>query len=96
MGHVQKAASEAVEHTIQASVTSNRYVDHFGNSHEQQHRSPIFPSLQGMAMAPPQAPTGISPSGIIDRNGSRMGWNNVGSQGSSQGGNQGTYFLGLW
>lgn len=41
LGHVQNAASDAVEHTVQASVAANRYVDKIGN----QNQRPLPPTF---------------------------------------------------
>ena len=74
LGQVQNAASDAVDHTIQASATANRFADAVGNQNQSQHSvqpSP-FSSMQnngiqysgaalsgvGSSMAPPTGRTG--------------------------------------
>lgn len=65
LGQVQNAASDAVDHTIQASVTANRYAVKIDNQNQRPVPPPRFPSIQnssipyqgqgpgGPAMAPP-------------------------------------------
>jgi E3 ubiquitin-protein ligase CCNP1IP1 len=66
LGQVQDAASDAVEHTIQASAAANRYVDRVDNqAHQRLPPPPLFSAQKGSStlnqatgstnMAPPNA-----------------------------------------
>jgi E3 ubiquitin-protein ligase CCNP1IP1 len=46
LGQVQDAASDAVYHTIQASVAANRFVDRVGNQNQRPPQPPLFPNQQ--------------------------------------------------
>ena len=52
LGQVQNAASDAVDHTIQASVTANRFVDRVGNQN-QRPLPPLFSNDQSTGMQHP-------------------------------------------
>jgi E3 ubiquitin-protein ligase CCNP1IP1 len=43
LGQVQNAASDAVDHTIQASVTANRLVARYGNQNQPTSQDAVFP-----------------------------------------------------
>lgn len=45
LGQVQNAASDAVDHTIQASATANRYVDKL-DEQSQRQQAPLFSNQQ--------------------------------------------------
>lgn len=67
LGQVQNAASDAVDHTIQASIAANRFVDGLGNQDPRSQHAPILSTrqdhiglqsrtnsaLSGIGMAPP-------------------------------------------
>ena len=53
LGQVQNAASDAVDHTIQASVEASRFVDRVGNQN-QRVPPPLFSNSQSGGMQHPQ------------------------------------------
>jgi E3 ubiquitin-protein ligase CCNP1IP1 len=94
LGQVQSAASDAVDHTIQASVNAGRYVDRGGNQNQghnqkEQQVQPIrFSGLQNIGIKHP----GVSPGGFgpamapPGRSGNgNATWAGFNSHGSSQG-----------
>lgn len=42
LGQVQNAASDAVDHTIQASVTANRLIDRLSDQNQQPSQPPLY------------------------------------------------------
>jgi E3 ubiquitin-protein ligase CCNP1IP1 len=92
LGQVQNAASDAVDHTIQASVNANRFVDMMNNqSQTQAQRSAQAPQLSNIQnnslRYSGEAPSGGGPSRVTSnvRNDSRDGaWEGLGSQQNSQ------------
>jgi hypothetical protein len=77
LGQVQNAASEAVDHTIQASVTADGFVDRVGNMNQPQYRSPLFPSAQKHSTLQPLPGNGHT-------NVLNAGWPGFGSQESNR------------
>ncbi|TVY81257.1 E3 ubiquitin-protein ligase CCNB1IP1 [Lachnellula suecica] len=75
LGQVQNAASDAVDHTIQASVTANRFVDRMEDQHQRAPQAPLFSNQQpnslhnqsttdsGRNMGPPNFRSGNGSSG---------------------------------
>lgn len=59
LGQVQNAASDAVDHTIQASVSANRFADRVDNQNQNQHsiQPPRFSGMQN----PPLQYSGVTP-----------------------------------
>lgn len=47
LGHVQNAASSAVDHSIQSSVTANRIANRIDDQNQQPSQPPLFPNMQG-------------------------------------------------
>lgn len=88
MSQVQNAASDAVDQTIQGSVTANGYPEHFRKANDPPLRSPVFSSLQGNSMGPPPVPTSMPISGVAGRTGLSSGWIGLTSQGNN---NQGIF-----
>lgn len=87
LGQVQTAASDAVNHTIQASVTANRFVDRVGDQTPQAPQASIFTGLQSSGIQVPGIlnATGTSMPLPAGRNGTGDGtWAGFGSQGSNQ------------
>lgn len=82
LGHVQNAASDAVEHSIQASVAANRYVD----SVDQTQRPPP-PPLFTVQQQPNQGSG--NPQNLAPQN--KGTWNGYDSQEPRQGPSQGMY-----
>jgi E3 ubiquitin-protein ligase CCNP1IP1 len=88
LGQVQIAASDAVDHTIQASVTANRFVNRVGNQNQrpQPPPPPLFSDQQsnGMQHSGQGGGGGINIAPQLDRNGnSEATWAGFSSQGSS-------------
>jgi len=92
LGHVQGAAADAVDDTIQASVAGNRFVDRLGNQNSRPANPPQFSIQQenfsmqqrtnsGLTMGPPTSVNGNGYNQTV--------WSRFGSQGSnSQNDNQ--------
>jgi len=87
LGQVQTAASDAVDHTIQASVTANRFMDRVGDQNPRAPQASIFTGLQSNGI---QVPGMIKASGTsmpppAGRNGTGDGtWTRFGNHGSDQ------------
>lgn len=96
IGHVRNAASDAVEHTIEASVAAGRFAERGGYPNQRPVETPHFPNLQASGM---QHPGVISSNGNINnmappvgRNGNEhTNWAGFSSQGNQ--GNQGTHVI---
>ena len=72
LGQVQNAASDAVDHTIQASVTANRYADRL----EEQNQQPHFTNQQSISLqntGPPDDGRNMGPPNFRGSNGGN-GW----------------------
>lgn len=89
LGQVQEAASDAVDHTVQASVIGNRYVDRVGNQPRNQPQRPpppIFSNQASNGMQHPGADSGggvnMVPQMVQPRRGEN-GWAGFSSQGSN-------------
>ncbi|KAG9229357.1 cyclin B1 interacting protein-like protein 1 [Amylocarpus encephaloides] len=83
LGHVQGAAADAVEESIQASVAANRYADRLGD--QDQCISPPLFSNQHPSHSHNQGsvnPGNMPPPGFSA--GNRENWNGFGSQGKNQ------------
>lgn len=61
LGQVQNAASEAVDHTIQASVAANRYVDKVGNQSMRPPPPPLYPGIQSNDLHQPISNPNVAP-----------------------------------
>lgn len=83
MSQVQNAASDAVDQTIQGSITANGYSDHFRKANGPPLRSPVFSSLQGNSMGPPPVPTSMAMPSVAGRTGLSSGWVSLTSQGNN-------------
>jgi E3 ubiquitin-protein ligase CCNP1IP1 len=88
LGQVQDAASDAVNHAIQASVTANRFVDRAGNQNQrpQPPPPPLFSDHQssGMQNSGQVGGVGTNIAPQFDRNGNAEAtWAGFSSQGSS-------------
>lgn len=59
LGQVQNAASDAVDHTIQASVTANRFNDRLENQNQRPIQPPRFSGTQNTGMQY----SGMAPAG---------------------------------
>ncbi|CAG8979840.1 hypothetical protein HYALB_00002612 [Hymenoscyphus albidus] len=82
LGHVQNAASDAVEHSFQASVAANRYVD----SLDRTQRPPPPPLFAARQQSNPQNQSLGNPTVIAPQN---LGtWNGYDGQEPRQGGSQ--------
>jgi E3 ubiquitin-protein ligase CCNP1IP1 len=79
-GQVQNAASDAVDHTIQASVTANRYVDTVDNQNQCPPQPTPSSSMHAasMQLSRPSPDCGINMSDIYGRSGSGN-WTGFGS-----------------
>jgi E3 ubiquitin-protein ligase CCNP1IP1 len=86
LGQVQNAASDAVDHSIQASVTANRYVDILDEQNQRPPQPPLFANQQSASLQNQGAPdTGrnTSPPSFRGSNGDN-GWAGFSSQDSVQ------------
>ncbi|KUJ06932.1 uncharacterized protein LY89DRAFT_767219 [Mollisia scopiformis] len=63
LGQVQDAASDAVDHTVQASVISSRFVDRVGNQPQNQAQRPTPPLFQHQSASSMQHPGGVGVGG---------------------------------
>lgn len=84
LGQVQNAASSAVDHTIQESAISSRFVDQIGHT-SQLPPPPHFnetrmqnPSGGGIRISPQNLPPNLPPN--FTRSGITGGWNGLSSQ----------------
>jgi len=85
LGQVQNAASDAVDHTIQASATANRYVDRL-DEQNQRPQAPVFSNQQSDALhiqANTDAGGNMGPPNFRGGNG-EIGWAGFSSQESIQ------------
>ena len=85
LGQVQNAASDAVDHTIQASVTANRYVDRL-DEQNQRPPQPPFTNQQPASLqnsGAPDAGRNMGPPSFRGSNGDN-GWAGFSSQESVQ------------
>lgn len=78
LGQVQNAASDAVDYTIQESVTTGRFVDRLGNQNHRLQQVPVFSDEHdhagiqshthngcgGLSMAPPSGRGGNGDAGL--------------------------------
>jgi E3 ubiquitin-protein ligase CCNP1IP1 len=89
LGQVQNAASDAVDHTIQASVTASRFADRVNNQNQNQRPvlPPRFSSIQSGGMQYPGVGHGGGPAmaAPTSRTGNGEGtWAGFSSQGSQE------------
>jgi len=82
LGQVQNAAGDAAEHTIQASVTANRFVDRVGNQ-PQRPIQPQLPNMQTGNVHPGTAPSGNNTASSRARDGGET-WAGFSSQSGPQ------------
>ena len=86
LGQVQNAASDAVDHTIQASVTANRYVDRLDEQTQRPPQPPLFADQQSTSLQNQGAPgigRSMGPPSFRGSNGDN-GWAGFSSQESVQ------------
>jgi E3 ubiquitin-protein ligase CCNP1IP1 len=84
LGQVQDAASDAVDDSIQASTTANRFVDRVGVQNQRPTSHPIYQTVQSGGIQNPGRgmDTGMNMVRLpINRNGNTS-WSGFGSQGS--------------
>jgi E3 ubiquitin-protein ligase CCNP1IP1 len=79
LGQVQNAALDAVDHTIQASITANRYVDRL-DEQNQRPQAPLFTNQQSNSL---QHPTNTDVGGNMGPPNFRGGNNESGWAGFS-------------
>jgi len=80
LGQVQDAASDAVEHTFQASAAANRYVDRVGNQGQQ--RAPPPPLFPGQQVSN-TLNQGVATTNMGPPSSNRETWGGFSSQGSN-------------